>query len=738
MSTVLSRAREGWPDRVVLILVLAVGLVLISGASAVGDALSNIAPAPQTSGGLFGAYPLGDYALDAHFSAIKAGVFSGIDVSGIPPMIAFFLANTVWQLTAFLANSLVMVFTWAFSLNLLTGSETGGAGALAPVSAAVRLLYGSVLGEPWLVAAIVAAGGWAMWSALVQRRYTHTASSLAVSVIFVLAALLLVMHPVRTIGGASRWTNTISTAFLSLTDHGTLSSAQAAKHADADQLFRTLVYEPWVVLQFGGIDHCTRTGTSTSVAVQPLPAWAAQQLRSGTEVQVGGRTCVNNANKYASHFLPYASGSDPRDSEYDAVKDGQTSKVPASDPDRSGYRLGPGDEPAVDAMGKGGQYQRLLLALVILAGELGALLLLGALSVGVVVAQIVVLVLLAFAPVALIVAVFPGRGHQLFIGWMQRLAAFLFRKAIYSLILAILLAVSAALVDATSSLGWLLAFLLQAGFFWTVFLYRHQLTGQLSQAVVGHDPRHAPAADLAALYYAKRLLRGTRGGETPSPPPSADLPQQTSPSMSEAAAPGAPGQDDEPPPESPSGPSPDPTPPAPGSASSSDEDADTLEHEGTDLDLEPVVHVTTERAHKDAGDPPHDRPDVPLATPSDAVGDHTSALTRHGPADARPTGKRSARAAIDRSPDDAPDETAPASATDGDRLALPRRSRHDQRTAIGDAPQPTETLDEHGVSGEQLDADLEPLAIEPLPADPSMPADEQGDGAGESTPEERL
>ena len=37
-------------------------------------------------------------------------------------------------------------------------------------------------------------------------------------------------------------------------------------------------------------------------------------------------------------------------------------------------------------MGKGGQYQRLLLAIVILAGELGAFLLLGALALGVILA----------------------------------------------------------------------------------------------------------------------------------------------------------------------------------------------------------------------------------------------------------------------------------------------------------------------------------------------------------------
>ena len=590
----------------------AAAVLLVGAGTAVGDVFSNIGPAPRVTGGLFGAYPLGSYALDSHFLAVSVGVFSGVDVSGVPPMIASFLANTLWQLTAFLANSLITVFTWAFSLNLLTGStQTGGAGALAPVSAAVQSIYGSVFGAPWLVVAIVFTGLWAMWKALVQRRYTETAGSLAVSVIYVLVALLIVTQPQRTIGTASGWTNEMSAAFLSLTDRGTLDSEQQAKQADADQLFRVLIYEPWVVLEFGGIEHCTQTATTNSAPVQPLPIAASQQLLGGTEVQVGGRTCINNANKYASHFLRYPPASSDRNSEYEALKDGDSSKLPSSDPTRFSYQLGPADRPAVAAMGKGGQYERLLLSLVVLAGELGAFLLLGALSAGVILAQIIVLVLLAFAPVALVIAVMPGRGHAFFVGWLQRLVAFLVRKAVYSLILGVLLAVSSALVDATASLGWLLSFGLEAAFFWTVFLYRHRLTGQLSTVVTGHDPRHEPAADLAALYYARRLLHGGRGNGGPPPPPSPPAAGRAS---------GSAGRDDGPPPEGPAAPPVDPEPP--GTPPLPDHDRD-LEPAGEQPDrVAPDSVAQGQVAQVDRGAHPTDlparpRPALPAPPPVD-------------------------------------------------------------------------------------------------------------------------
>ena len=497
-------------------------------AHAASDVFQNVGPASQLQGGaLADRYSLGNYALDHHFSAVSASLLGGVDVSGVPALIAYFLADVIWQLTAFLANALITLFTFAFSLDLVNGSQaTGGAGALAPVSSAVRSIYASTFGAPWLVVGIVLAGLWAMWKALVQRRYVETAGALGLSVIFVVIALAFVTQPEQTICRASRWSNDMSAAFLSLSSNGSVGNEQQAKQQASDQLFHLLVYQPWVVLNFGGLEHCVKTpvnGSSPqSVAVRPLSADPARdaalssQLSSGTQVQADGKLCINNENKYAGHFLLYAPESDQRNAEYDALSNADASKLPSSDPGRGSYQLSAADKPAADAMGKGGQYERLLLAIVIFAGELGAFLLLGSLSVAVILAQVLVLLLLAFAPVALVIGVYPGRGHDFFRGWLSRLATFLLRKAIYSLILAVLLAVAAAVGDATSNLGWLLAFGLQGAFFWAVFLYRHQLTGQLTAATTGTAARAEDgtlrlASIYAATRFARRALPGRRG-----------------------------------------------------------------------------------------------------------------------------------------------------------------------------------------------------------------------------------
>ncbi|HET8862172.1 MAG TPA: hypothetical protein VFM94_02865 [Solirubrobacterales bacterium] len=522
--------------RVVATLCLAALIVLLAHpvAGAASDVWGNVGPSPQVGGeGIAGRYPLTNYSLDQHFDAVEASLTGGVDVSGVPPMIAFFLASILWLGTSFLANLLITLFGFAFGLDLVNGSQaTGGAGALAPVSRAIHSIYAGVLGEPWLVLAVAIAGIWAMWKALVLRRYSETAGALGLSLVYVVLALFFVAQPGATIGSVSKWTNEMSGAFLSISSHGNATSARQAKEDTANELFDLLVFKPWVVLNFGGIEHCVRAGTGSgdsdpeSVAVRPLSsnpdrdAALARRLQTGTEITADGKVCVNNANKYAPRFLRYSLGVDEHDErskEYDALNDGDASDLP--DAERSGYRLGVADKPATDAMEEGGQYQRLLLAMVLFVGELGAFLLLGSLSIGVILAQVLLLLLLAFSPVALIAAVIPGRGHDFFKGWLEKLAGYLLRKAAYSLILAILLAVSGALSNATDQLGWLMSFGLQSLFFWAVFLQRKTLADSLIGIATGPKaPGRDASLKLLSVYaggrmagrFAQPLRRGAR------------------------------------------------------------------------------------------------------------------------------------------------------------------------------------------------------------------------------------
>src|SRR5215207_5565836 len=100
-------ARGSWGKRLAVVLGLASLLLLIAHpvAGAASDVWGNVGPSPQLGGdGLAGRYPLSNYSLDQHFDAVEASLTGGVDVSGVPPMIAYFLASIVWLGTSFLAN----------------------------------------------------------------------------------------------------------------------------------------------------------------------------------------------------------------------------------------------------------------------------------------------------------------------------------------------------------------------------------------------------------------------------------------------------------------------------------------------------------------------------------------------------------------------------------------------------------------------------------------------------------
>jgi signal transduction histidine kinase len=467
--------------RLIAVCSWALMLVLVAGPGAVGkdlgtDVLGNISPQSQLGGGLADRYPLSAFSLDYH---TDIGI---TQLDGVPPTIAQWAAAQIWSLTSFLVKTVIDLFTWAFSLDLLGGGPAGsGGGALAPVANAITSVYENVIGEAWMVVAIILAGSWGIWKALVQRRYTETAGALGLSVVFVLIALFFVYQPERTIGEASRWTNTMSLAFLSGANRGTVDDPGQAKRHVADQLFGAFVYEPWAVLEFGGLRHCVDTdhldddGYPQPVSPHdPARDVCRDHLRQGADGHGG----------YASRFLRYPAGSKERNAEYDALRKGS---VPADGRDGQfrGYAVDKTDSPAVDIQQEHGSYQRLTLAVLFFVGVLGAVVLLGFLSLAVILAQVVALVLLGFAPVALVIGIFPRAGHDFFRNWLAKLATAVFIKALYSLVIAIVVAVAAALQASTESLGFLFSFGLQAIFFWAIFLYRKQITARLVAATTG-------------------------------------------------------------------------------------------------------------------------------------------------------------------------------------------------------------------------------------------------------------
>ena len=188
-----------------------------------------------------------------------------------------------------------------------------------------------------------------------------------------------------------------------------------------------------------------------------------------------------------------------------------------------------------------------MIAVLILVASLGAALLIGALSLAIILAQVIALLLAAFAPAALIAGAIPGRGHELFTRWGGALAGSLVAKAVLSLILAVVVGVAGAVQDATQSLGFLLAFTLVSAFYWTVFAQRRLLwaavgsgagltlapQGLCPEEAVGPSKSACRSAAPSSVSTRRRVPRwrsGTRqhGGEegVGAPPRTPALPER--------------------------------------------------------------------------------------------------------------------------------------------------------------------------------------------------------------------
>ena len=172
-----------------------------------------------------------------------------------------------------------------------------------------------------MVVAILIAGIWGIWKALVQRRYTETAGALAVSVVFVLIALFFVYQPERTIGQASRWTNTLSLAFLSGRQprHARRPRTRPSARSPTTSSRRSSTSRGWSSSS-AGCSHCVDTDRLDGDGF-PRPVSPHDPARDVCRDHLQpGRATGTAATRRGSCASP--PGSDERNAEYDALRKG--------------------------------------------------------------------------------------------------------------------------------------------------------------------------------------------------------------------------------------------------------------------------------------------------------------------------------------------------------------------------------------------------------------------------------
>jgi hypothetical protein len=456
---------------------LAFGTSAVAGAYEGTSLFDNIAP-PSQSHGHSEDYQLSSYGLDTHIGPVVPTFHTPIlpdvipkgppDFTTIAPTVLSAFTDGIFTIHRWLAALTLMLFDFAWSFDLIHL-------ALQPVRIVSASLYRLLGGDAFLIVIVCVAA----WAAVRSFRgaIASTLAQLGVSAVLVLVCLFLVFQGGRVADGVSRTVNGLSPALLAAVtggDSGT-STADAQKSAK-DALHDLMLRRPWMIFQFGGLNHCLDRdgkpvnpfGSACRTKVSNEP-YAKLYLKAG-EPNGKGRTLVYDA---------ISKGHNPSPDQIDeaGVPRDLFNGVTLSDKDKAGVDMQ--QQPAV--------YERFGAVVLALAGGIGLDWLIGGLSAAVVVAQAVFLLLLMLAAVVLLAAPIPRFGHTIFHEYLGKLFFTGTRKLWNTLILALAVAILTAIQSTASSIGVLASTGLGCLFAWALVIGRDDIYDKIQRALSGRS-----------------------------------------------------------------------------------------------------------------------------------------------------------------------------------------------------------------------------------------------------------
>jgi hypothetical protein len=435
------------------------------------------------SGSVAQGYPISSYELDVHvdFGITHLGnAFLGALQN---------VAGLIWMGLVYLIKGVLLLLEWGFSIDLLGRAMSG-------VRHTLTTLHRDVIGQPWFLAALGVTALWGMWRGLVQRQATSTITGLLATIGLMVCALVVLARPADTVGYASRLASDASLSILSAAttqslDRPTRSMAQASQG-----IFDSMVRDPWCALQFGSVDYCD----------QHPPVGAAAWCSVAAVASGSNDACLDKGSEIARSsmadiWLAHPSGSTERDFGYHVLK----GDLPFALSDKLGVAKDPGRVRMQEASGT---FSRFAILGLIAIGMLGAVALLAYLGIKLLLASVLALLLLLFAPAMLLAPAFGEAGRATFIAWGRRLLGALATKLVYALFLAVVL--TAAATMQRLDVGWFGTWLLQIAFWWGVLIKRHELIGFVSINPGDHGRRSGLVSSLAQGYYAMQMGRTMR------------------------------------------------------------------------------------------------------------------------------------------------------------------------------------------------------------------------------------
>jgi hypothetical protein len=482
----------------------------LGGGQLSGQSRSNC----ETSGFVAAGPPTGDYGIDVH---IDTGVL-GLSTGGLLSIVQDIFITPVWTALVWAVHALVVMLEWCFTIDLLDSPSVG-----LGLARALRAMQAAFT-QPWLASVLAIGGVLAAYNGLIRRRVADAVGQVLLVIVMIAGGTWVTLDPLGTVGVLGGWANQAGLGTLAVTIRGTPAGAGQALADSMGALFSTTVEVPWCYLEFGDVGWCRNPARVDPRLRRAAHAIAAGELaaarcehesagscaaRGGPQVQALEHSArlLQSARSNGAFFLALPANAAQRNSINDhesllwaICQSDDATDCRGATAAEAEFRTDHGTWPRVAGL------------VLIVAGVLGMLLLLGFLALRLLAAAVISLLYLMLAPAVVLAPALGDGGRAVFRGWASQLLGAVLSKLLFSFLLGAILAVLNVL-ESLEGLGWWTQWLLMSSFWWGAYLHRHRAL-QISAGAAGRarDPeRHGFTRRGGGVLDAPRgLIDGAR------------------------------------------------------------------------------------------------------------------------------------------------------------------------------------------------------------------------------------
>jgi hypothetical protein len=465
----------------------------------------------ETSGFVAAAAPTGNFGVDVHIDTGLVPFGSGGLLSAVQDL----FVTPLWMALVWAVHALVVMLEWCFTIDLLDSSsvKVGLANGLRQMQAAFTV--------PWLASVLAVGGVLCAYNGLVRRRVAESLGQALIALVMIAGGSWVMLDPAGTIGELGAWANGASLGTLAVTARGTPVGADRALADSMGTVFAAVIEAPWCYLEFGDVGWCRNPARLDPKLRSAALAIASSELGAigckSSDAQLTGcadagsaaakalehsASLLRSAQTNGAIFLALPANGPARN----AINDSKSLLRAICESDEATSCRGPTAAQS-EFRTNHGTWARVGGLLLIVAGALGMLLLLGFVALRLLTSALFSLLYLMLTPAAVLAPALGDGGRAVFRQWLARLLGAVVSKLLFSFLLGAILAILGILTN-LEALGWWTQWLLMSAFWWGAFTQRHQAL-QVATGARGNEPsghRRAALRHVNDAFDARRKV----------------------------------------------------------------------------------------------------------------------------------------------------------------------------------------------------------------------------------------